>query len=161
MTAALLAVLLVAAKYALDAVPNVELVSLLLILYTLEFPGLVLPALYTYVMLYGLMYGMGVWWFPQWYVWLVLVGAARLLRRCDSAVLWAVVSGAFGLSYGALYAVSYAVLNGGIAAGFAWWVAGIPFDLLHCAGNFAAALLLYRPLRTGIARCKTAAHWPD
>ena len=24
---------------------------------------------------------------------------------------------------------------------------GIPFDLSHCAGNFAMALLLYRPCR--------------
>jgi hypothetical protein len=27
------------------------------------------------------------------------------------------------------------------------WVSGIPFDLLHCGGNFVMALVLFRPLR--------------
>ena len=146
-TAALLAAILMVSKYALDGLPNIELVSLLLILYTLEWPRLVLPILYTYVVLYGLLNGFGVWWVGQLYIWLPLVAAARLLRRWDSALLWAVASGTFGLLYGALYAVSYAAMNGSLAAGFAWWVSGIPFDLAHGAGNFAAALLLYRPLR--------------
>ena len=51
-------------------------------------------------------------------------------------------------------AVSYAVMNGGIAAGVAWWVTGIPFDLLHGAGNFVVALLLYKPLRYCLQRAK-------
>ncbi|MDE6281108.1 MAG: hypothetical protein K2M15_04865 [Oscillospiraceae bacterium] len=28
-----------------------------------------------------------------------------------------------------------------------WWLAGIPWDLLHGAANFAIALVLFRPLR--------------
>lgn len=151
-TAALLAAVMVASKFALDALPNVELVSLLVILYTLEQPRLALPAVYTYVFLYGLMNGFGIWWFPQLYVWAILMLATRLLRRSDSPLTWAVLSGLFGLCYGALYAVAYAVTNGGIAAGFAWWVTGIPFDLLHGAGNFVVALVLFRPLRSGLRR---------
>ena len=27
------------------------------------------------------------------------------------------------------------------------WVSGIPFDVMHCAGNFVIALLLFNPLR--------------
>ena len=34
----------------------------------------------------------------------------------------------------------------------AWWVSGIPFDLLHCAGNFAMALVLFRPCRQVLTR---------
>ena len=45
-------------------------------------------------------------------------------------------------------------MNGGIAAGIAWWVTGIPFDLLHGAGNFVVALLLYKPLRYCLQRTK-------
>lgn len=153
-TAALLAAVLVASKYALDALPNIELVSLLIILYTLEYPKLVVPAVYTYVFVYGLLNGFGMWWFAQLYIWAVLMLAARALRESDSALTWALVSGLFGLAYGALYAVSYAVLNGGVAAGVAWWITGIPFDLLHGAGNFVVALVLYRPLRAGLRRVK-------
>lgn len=153
--AAFLAAVLTASKYALDALPNIELVSLLVILYTLEFPRLAAPAVFTYVFLYGLLNGFGVWWFPQLYVWAVLMLLARLLRAYDAVLVWALLSGVFGLCYGALYAVSYAVLNGP-AAGLAWWVTGIPFDLLHGAGNFLAALLLFRPLRAGLRRVRGA-----
>ena len=142
-TAAFLAAVLVASKFALDGLPNIELVSLLVILYTLEYPRLAVPAVYTYVFVYGLLNGFGIWWFPQLYIWAVLMLFARLMRQNRSVLLWALLSGLFGLCYGALYAVSYAVMNGGIAAGIAWWVTGIPFDLLHGAGNFVVALLLY------------------
>lgn len=154
-TAALLAAVLVASKFALDGLPNIELVSLLVILYTLEFPRLALRAVYTYVFVYGLLNGFGIWWFPQLYVWALLAGAAWLLRGWDSALLWALVSGLFGLAYGALYALSYGAMNGP-AAGVAWWIAGIPFDLLHGAGNFLVALALFRPLRLCLRRARQA-----
>ena len=54
-TAAFLAAVLVASKFALDGLPNIELVSLLVILYTLEYPWLAVPAVYTYVFVYGLL----------------------------------------------------------------------------------------------------------
>ena len=155
-TAALLAALLTASKYLLDGLPNIELVSLLVILYTLELPRLALPAVYTYIFLYGLLNGFGVWWFPQLYLWAVLMLLTRLLRQLTAPLAWALVSGIFGLCYGALYAVSYAVLNGP-AAGLAWWASGIPFDLLHGAGNFVVALLLFCPLRAGLRRVRSAA----
>nr|MBP8890340.1 hypothetical protein [Ruthenibacterium sp.] len=120
-TAAFLAAVLVASKFALDGLPNIELVSLLVILYTLEYPRLAVPAVYTYVFVYGLLNGFGIWWFPQLYIWAVLMLFARLMRQNRSVLLWALLSGLFGLCYGALYAVSYAVMNGGIAAGVAWW----------------------------------------
>ena len=30
---------------------------------------------------------------------------------------------------------------------FNWWIAGIPFDLIHGASNFLIMLLLYKPVR--------------
>lgn len=153
--AALMAAMLTASKYLMDGLPNIELVSLLVILYTLELPRLAAPAVYTYVFLYGLLNGFGIWWFPQLYIWAVLMLLTRLLRQVELPLAWALVSGIFGLCYGALYAVSYAVLNGP-AAGVAWWVSGIPFDLLHGGGNFIAALLLFRPLRAGLRRVKAS-----
>ena len=35
----------------------------------------------------------------------------------------------------------------GIGLAIGWWTSGIPYDLLHCAGNFAMALILFVPLR--------------
>jgi energy-coupling factor transport system substrate-specific component len=39
------------------------------------------------------------------------------------------------------------LFTGGIGFAVSWWTAGIPYDLLHCAGNFVMALLLFVPLR--------------
>ncbi|MDD4850441.1 MAG: hypothetical protein PHO10_07040 [Gemmiger sp.] len=157
---AFLAALLIASKFALDGLPNIELVSLLILLYTLEYPALAPGAVYTYVFVYGLLNGFGIWWFAQLYIWLPLMAAARLLRGNRGVVFWATVSGVFGLCYGGLYAISYAILNGSLAAGFAWWVTGIPFDLLHGGGNFAVALLLFKPLRYCLQRSKVGGRQP-
>ena len=47
-------------------------------------------------------------------------------------------------------------LAGGWAAGVSYWVAGIPFDLAHCGGNFIAALALFVPLRRALERLKAS-----
>lgn len=31
-----------------------------------------------------------------------------------------------------------------------YWVSGIPFDLIHCGGNFVMTLVLYKPLKKGM-----------
>ncbi len=154
-TAALMATILVVSKYALDAMPNIELVSLLIIAFALELPKLTMPAIYGYVFIYGLFNGFGIWWFPQLYIWLVLFIMVRLLHRLNSTILFAVISGFFGLLYGALYSLSYMLTNG-IYSGIAWWIAGIPFDILHCVGNFVVCLVLLKPIRAVLNKCKYA-----
>ena len=41
---------------------------------------------------------------------------------------------------------------GGPSFALSWWISGIPFDLAHCAGNFALALVLFAPLRRLFSR---------
>ena len=48
-------------------------------------------------------------------------------------------------------------LAGGPWAALSYWVAGIPFDLLHCAGNFVMALVLFQPCRKVLSRLMNAA----
>ena len=57
--AGLLGALLVASKEALSAVPGVELVTTLIILYTLELPALAPWAVAVFVVLQFLLYGFG------------------------------------------------------------------------------------------------------
>lgn len=42
--------------------------------------------------------------------------------------------------------------DGGLRAGFTWWVAGIPWDITHGVGNFVLMLVLYRPVRGAMRR---------
>ena len=60
---AFLAAILLVLQVSLSWLPNVELVSLLLILYTLVFRRHVWFILYVFVILEGLIYGFGLWWF--------------------------------------------------------------------------------------------------
>ena len=132
-------------QVALSFLPNIELVSLLVIVYTHAFRRKVLYILYVFALLEGLLYGFTTWWLTYLYVWTIQAGLAWAFRRMESPLGWAVLSGAFGLAFGALCELVYLPIIGPRAA-LGAWVSGIPFDLAHCFGNFVAALALYRPL---------------
>ena len=134
------------AKNALAFLPNVELVTFLFILYTLTFGRKVLFVVPAFILLEGTIYGFGLWWVMYLYTWPLLVFITWLFRRQESVLFWSVLSGVFGLMFGALCSISY-FIGGGVAAGVAWWIAGIPYDILHCIANFLICLILYVPLR--------------
>ncbi len=135
---------MLAVQVVLAPLPNIELVSVLVIVFGISLGFEVLYPLYVFVLLEGLVYGFGFWFLNYCYVWLVLALAAVLLRKRTAPLFWAVVSGGFGLMFGALCALPYLFI-GGIHSAFAYWISGIPFDLVHCAGNFFTALLLVKP----------------
>ncbi len=144
---ALLAAVTVVLQVAMSFLPNIEPVSLLVLVYVLVFGNDVFYIVFTVVLLEGLVFGFGLWWASYLYVWPLWAGIVLLLSRTGERppLAWAAVSGAFGLSFGALFALPY--LAGGPWAAVSYWVAGIPFDLVHCGGNFVLALLLEQPLR--------------
>ncbi len=144
-TMGLLAAILLVGQLGMSFLPNIEPVSALIILYTLVYKKRVFPIIYVFVLLEGIIFGFNIWWVSYLYIWSILALVTFAFQKTDSAVFWAVVSGAFGLSFGALCAIPY-LISGGLAAAFAYWTKGIPFDLLHCGGNFVLTLVLYRPL---------------
>lgn len=154
---ALLAAVMTALQAAMSPLPNIEPVSLLILVYALVFGRDVFYIIYTFVLLEGLLYGFHLWWATYLYIWSLWALAVLLIgrERERPPLLWAAASGAFGLSFGALDAIPY--LAGGPMAAFSRWAAGIPFDLLHCAGNFALTLALARPLRRLLTRLRDSA----
>lgn len=143
--------LIFAAKVAMAPLPNIEPVSLLVMLCAVTFGKKALYPIAVYILLEFALYGFGLWSVNYLYVWPLLAGAAYLLRGMESPLGWALLSGAFGLMFGALCAPVY-LFTGGWAFALSWWVSGIPFDLLHCTGNFALALVLFKPLRRVMGR---------
>ena len=150
---ALLGALMFALKMVLAFMPNIEPVSLLLIAYTLTFGRKALWPLCVYIGLEFMMWGAGLWNINYLYIWLILYGLTRLFRNMNSALGWAVLSGGFGLLFGLLCAPVYWV-TGGWGAAVSWWIAGIPLDLVHCVGNFTAALFLLKPCLVVLERLK-------
>jgi energy-coupling factor transport system substrate-specific component len=142
----MLAALTFGAKVAMAALPNIEPVSLMILVFAAVFGWKCLFPVYVYVTAEILFYGLGTWNLNYLYIWTILAVAAVLLRRMEDPLGWALLSGFFGLMFGALCAPVDAFI-GGWSYAFAKWVSGIGFDLAHCAGNFALALLLFNPLR--------------
>ena len=146
-------------KLALSFLPNIELVSFWIILFTLFFRWRVLFAIPAFVLVEGLLYGINLWWISYLYAWPLLALAAWLFRRQESVLFWSILSGSFGLLFGMLFAIPYVVigaagngLRSGLYAGFTWWVAGIPYDSAHGIGNFVLMLVLYKPVREAMKR---------
>lgn len=149
----LLGATLFAAKTAMAALPNIEPVSLLVMLLAVSFGWKAMSAVVLFVALEFCLWGFGPWSFCYLYVWPLLFCLARLFRRMESPLGWAVLSGCFGLLFGALCAIVYWIA-GGWAAAVSWWVAGIPMDLIHGISNFFIALALFRPLRRCLEQLK-------
>ena len=132
-------------QVALSFLPNIELVSLLVIVYTHAFRRKVLYILYVFALLEGLLYGFTTWWLTYLYVWTILAGLAWAFRRMGVPAGLGVLSGASAWP-SARCANWCTCPSDGPRAALGAWVSGIPFDLAHCFGNFVAALALYRPL---------------
>lgn len=144
-TMGVLGAILLVGQLTMSPLPNIEPVTTLIIIYTLTYKKKAFFSIYVFVLLEGLIFGFGIWWVSYLYIWSLLALLVLALYKLDSALLWAVVSGAFGLLFGALCAIPYLV-SGGAGAAFAYWTAGIPYDVLHCGGNFVLTLVLYKPL---------------
>ena len=142
----MLGALTFAAKVAMAGLPNIEPVSLFVMLFAVVFGKKCLYPIYTYVVMEFLFYGLHLWSINYLYVWLVLAVVAWLFRGLKNPVIWALISGAFGMLFGFLCVPVYMV-SGGIEFAVSWWISGIPFDLAHAIGNFVIALLLFVPLR--------------
>lgn len=134
------------AKVVMSGLPNIEPVSLLVMLFAVVFGLKCLYPIYLYVLLEILFFGIQLWNINYLYIWTVLALAALAMRSCRQPLAWALLSGVFGLLFGVLCAPVY-LFSGGLGFAVSWWVSGIPFDVLHCAGNFVIALVLFMPMR--------------
>ncbi len=141
----LLAALQFGAKVAMAMLPNVHLGAVLLIAATMRHGIKTLYMVFVYVMLEGLIYGFGQWWISYLYIWPLLVFAVLPFRRGKRWLVLSVVGALHGYLFGALCAVTVAFL-GGIPAAVSYWIAGIPFDLLHGTANFVLCITLLPPL---------------
>ena len=140
-----LTALLFMGQVIMAVLPNIEIISLLIILYTIFFGRKVFWMIYCFVFLEGFLYGFGMWFFNYLYVWAALTLVCLPLRNNRSALFWSIISGFFGLGFGTLCTLPY-LITGGPAAAFSYWISGLGFDLTHCIGNVVLCLVLFKPL---------------
>ncbi len=144
---AMLGMVMFVSKIAMEFLPNIHLLAMLTMVYTLTFRTKALIPIYIYVMVNGLYAGFATWWIPYLYVWAVLWGVTMLLPRQMprkmARIVYPLVCGLHGLAFGILYAPSQALLFGlNWEMTVAWVISGLPADVIHGAGNLLAGLLI-------------------
>lgn len=148
-------------KAALSFLPNIELTTFWLIMFTLVFGKRTAFAVPVFILIEGCIYGFGLWWAMYLYIWPLLVLLVWIFKKQQSVWFWAILSSLFGLSFGFLCAASMVVvgladgIRSALIAGFTWWVAGIPWDIVHGVSNFVLMLVLYYPVKSVMKRFKS------
>ena len=148
---ALFGVLLSTAKFVLATLPNIELVSLLIAVYTYKFRLKALIPTYIFVGIDILLYGINIWNVMYLYVWAIVVFVCLPLKKFRQGWVFAIVLGLFGLLFGTLCSIPYFFAMGAEFA-VSWIASGFVFDCIHGAGNFLIAFLLYVPLTKALDR---------
>lgn len=136
-----------ASKIIMELFPNIHLIGVFTIAFTIVYRKKALYPIYTYVILNGIFCGFAAWWIPYLYVWTVLWGAVMLLpQRIPKKVqpiVYMAVCAAHGFLFGTLYAPAQAIFYGlSFSKMIAWIVAGLPFDCIHGISNFFCGILI-------------------
>lgn len=157
----LLSATLTSGKMILSFIPNVEIVTLLFMVYTVVFGPrrtFLIAVIFSTTEIF--FYGVHTWLLVYYVIWPLLILLTTLLMKTrTSEWAFALLALVYGLSFGLVFAVFESFFYG-IAYGVVYWVRGIPFDLIHGVSNFVVVLFLYAPLKkllTGL-RDKYFAH---
>ena len=148
-------------KVTMAVLPNIELTTFWIIMFTLFLGKKSVFAVPVFILIEGTMWGFGLWWIMYLYIWPLLALLTWIFRKRDNVWFWSILSGVFGLSVGALSALPYFFIGfssggmtGGLSGLFSYWIAGIPFDIIHCVSNFILMMVLYKPVRNIMNKAK-------
>lgn len=134
-------------KQLLEFLPNIHMLGMLTMVYTLVYRKRAIIPIYVFVLLEGVIAGFSLWWIPYLYIWAVLWAVTLLLpnNMPDKVAVpvYAIVCALHGMSYGTLYAPFQAVMMGfDLKKTIAWIVTGLPWDAIHAAGNLAFGTII-------------------
>ena len=150
MLSAVFGALLIAVQVVLGFLPNIELVTTLLMVFGAVCGGYSLISVYVFVLAEGLIYGFAPWWIGYTYVWLIPAVLGILMRECKNPLFPAAFSALFGLLFGLLTAPPILLIERYSAVPYL--VANIPYDIMHCVGNAVLTALLYLPLKIALEK---------
>ena len=144
----MLGAMMYASKMIMEVVPNVHLLGMFVVAFTVVYRKKALYPIYVFVFITGLMNGFATWWLPYLYLWTALWGMTMLLPKGIpekwKPLVYMVVCALHGYLYGVLYAPAQALLYGLDFKGMLTWIgAGLPFDLVHGTSNFLCGVLIY------------------
>ena len=155
----MLGTLMCISKYVMEFLPNMHLLAVFTVAFTVVFRKKALYPIYIFVFLIGLFSGFSVWWLPYLYIWAVLWGAVMLIPKNINPKIapfvYIAVCSLHGFLYGTIYAPAQALLFGLDFKGMiAWIVAGLPFDMVHGFSNLILGVLIV-PIIKVLKKLKT------
>lgn len=144
---AMLGALMFASKIAFEFLPNIHPITLLVMIYTVAYRTKALIPIYIFVVLFGAYYGFSIWWIPYLYIWTFQWAITMLIPqnipKKHAMIVYPLICGLLGLSYGTVYAPAQALLFGYDFDTMLKWIAtGLPWDVLHAIGNLGMGLLV-------------------
>ncbi len=144
---AMLGAMMFVTRVVMAVLPNIHLLGMFTMVFTLVFRAKALIPLYVYIFIEGVFAGFDIWWIPYIYIWTILWGFTMLLpKRMPKKVCYVVypiVCGLHGLLFGILYAPAQALFFGYTFEQMLVWIStGAFFDILHGIGDFCAGLLI-------------------
>ncbi len=139
--------LMYASKVIMEALPNIHLLGVLTMAFTLVYRKKALYPIYLYVFLNGLFAGFNTWWIPYLYIWTVLWAVTMLLPQNIpqkiKPVVYMSVCALHGFSFGLLYSPFQALVLGlNAESTLAWIISGLPYDIVHGISNFFCGMLI-------------------
>lgn len=144
---AMLGALMYASKMIMEVVPNVHLLGVFTIAFTVVYRKKALFPIYIYVLINGIVCGFATWWIPYLYLWTILWGVTMLLPKKMpkklAPIIYMGVNACHGFLFGTLYAPAQAILfHMSFKATKAWIIAGLPWDFVHGVSNFFCGILI-------------------
>lgn len=144
---AMLGAVMYASKILMELAPNIHLLGVFTIAFTVVYRKKALYPIYIYVILNGIFSGFAAWWVPYLYVWTILWGVVMLLPEKMPGkirpVVYMTVCAAHGFLFGTMYAPAHAIMFGMSFQGMiSWIIAGLPWDFLHGISNFFCGILI-------------------
>ena len=166
-TVGIMAATLTAGKLALSFLPNVEIVTLFLALYSYSFGALGLLASFVFVITETLIYGFGSWVIAYFVYWPAVAFVFMLLGFLG--VRGRVIPTGAAVLLTAVFGVLTSLVEIGLFSGFfdnfayrfsVYYLRGIAFYAVHTVSNAVIFLFLFKPLRKVIEGIKRTLFLP-
>ncbi|MBC5995364.1 hypothetical protein EAI30_07160 [Romboutsia ilealis] len=148
----LLAALLKSSQAILSFLPNIEIVSLLILIFSIRLGAkktIYITVVFSTlnIMLWGFSPAT-IGYFFVWSGYSVVCSICGKFLNKDIKV--AIFLGLFGIIFGALFALIY--LPMGYAYVLTYWINGLTFDIIHTVSNFIIGLWAFTPVLNGFDR---------
>lgn len=148
----ILAALLKVSQAALSFLPNIEVVSLLILIFSIRL-GVKRTIYITTVfsILNMLLWGVNpasIGYFGTWAIFALICSALKNFIKNE--IRAAIVLGIYGFAFGLLFALGYLPFDKSYVMVF--WLNGITFDIVHGISNFLIGIWIFNPVLKGFDR---------